>query len=126
MPGVYEITVTDHFSAAHSLKGYDGSCSKIHGHNWEVTVFLQCTRLNKLGFGIDFIDVKKVIADILGRLDHTNLNDVAEFGHINPTTENIAKFLYTELGRRLNSDAVKISKVKVVESPGCGVTYREI
>ena len=125
MPGVYEIYVKDHFSAAHALRGYDGCCSNVHGHNWIVEAYIQCSSLNKMGFGIDFMDVKQVISDILSKLDHTNLNDVAEFGHINPTAENIAKFLYTELSRRLNSDAVTISRVTVVESPGCGASYRE-
>ena len=126
MPGVYDISVTDHFSAAHALKGYDGSCSQLHGHNWEVTAHIRCTRLNQLGFGVDFLDVKQVITDILSRLDHTNLNDVAEFGSINPTAENIAKFLYTEMARRLNTDQVKIRKISVLESPGCGCTYQEV
>lgn len=126
MPGVYEIYVKDHFSAAHALRGYDGCCSNVHGHNWIVETYIQCSKLNKMGFGVDFMDVKQVVSDILGKLDHTNLNDVAEFGNINPTSENIAKFLYTEMSRRLNSERVKVSKVMVMESPGCGSSYQEI
>ncbi len=125
MSGVYEIYVKDHFAAAHALKGYDGNCSNIHGHNWEVEAFIQCRKLNKLGFGIDFMDVKKVVQDILGKLDHTNLNEVAEFGSINPTSENISKFLYKELSRRLNTEFIKVTKVMVMESPGCGSSYWE-
>ncbi len=126
MPGVYEIYVKDHFSAAHALKGYDGNCSNIHGHNWIVEANIQCTKLNKLGIGVDFKDVKSVVTDVLGKLDHTNLNEVAEFGNINPTSENLSKFLYNELSRRLNTDSVKVSKVMVFESPGCGSSYQEI
>ena len=126
MPGVYDIYVKDHFAAAHTLKGYDGCCSNLHGHNWEVEAYIRCTRLNKLGFGVDFMDVKNVVADILKKLDHTNLNEVAEFGSINPTAENLAKFLYTEMSRRLNTDHIKVRKVMVMESPGCGSSYQEI
>jgi len=126
MPGVYEIYVKDHFAAAHALKGYDGSCANMHGHNWVVKAYIQCTKLNKLGFGVDFMDVKKILSDILGKLDHTTLNDVAEFGHINPTSENIAKFLYMELSRRLNTDHITVTKVMVIESPGCGSSYQEV
>lgn len=126
MPGIYEIYVKDHFAAAHSLKGYDGNCSSMHGHNWEVEAYIQCTRLNKLGIGLDFRDVKNVLKDVLSRLDHTNLNDVAEFGHINPTSENISKLLYRELSARLNTEFIKVTKIMVFESPGCGSSYQEI
>ncbi len=125
MAGVYEIYVKDHFAAAHVLKGYDGNCSNIHGHNWEVEVFIQCRKLNQLGFGIDFIDVKKIVKDVVGKLDHTNLNDIVEFSNINPTSENISKFLYKELAIRLNTEFIKVSKVMVMESPGCGSSYWE-
>lgn len=126
MPGEYEIFVQDHFAASHALRGYDGNCADLHGHNWTVEAHVRCTRLNRLGIGIDFRDVKKVLGDVLGRLNHTRLNDVVEFGSINPTSENLAKFLYRELGRRLNTDHVRVALVRVYESPGCGAAYREI
>ena len=126
MPGIYEIYVKDHFSAAHALKGYDGNCANMHGHNWIVEANIQCTKLNKLGIGIDFRDVKSVVKDVLSKLDHTTLNDVAEFGSINPTSENISKFLYAELSRRLNTEHITIRKVMVFESPGCGSSYQEV
>ncbi|MCP3874111.1 MAG: 6-carboxytetrahydropterin synthase QueD [Desulfobacteraceae bacterium] len=125
MPGIYEIYVKDHFAAAHALKGYDGNCSNMHGHNWIVEAYIQCSTLNKLGIGVDFKDVKEVVKDVLSRLDHTNLNEIVEFGHINPTSENLSKLLYTELSRRLNTDSIQVSKVMVFESPGCGSSYQE-
>ncbi len=125
MPGVYEIYVQDHFAAAHALKGYDGNCSNLHGHNWVIEAFVQCRKLNRLGMGIDFRDVKNILRDVLSRLDHTNLNDVAEFGGINPTSENLSRFLFSELSRRLNTESVKVSRVMVHESPGCGSAYWE-
>ncbi len=126
MPGIYEIYVKDHFAAAHALRGYNGNCSNMHGHNWDVEAYIQCTKLNKLGIGIDYRDVKEIVKDVLSKLDHTNLNEVAEFGSINPTSENISKFLYNELSRRLNTELIKVAKVMVFESPGCGSSYQEI
>jgi len=126
MPGIYEIYVQDTFAAAHALKGYDGNCSNMHGHNWVVEAYIQCTRLNKLGIGVDFMDVKGVLTDILSKLDHTTLNDVVEFSSINPTSENLSKFLYTELSCRLNTEYITVSKVMVIESPGCGSSYQEV
>ena len=75
---------------------------------------------------IDFRDVKKEVKNVLSRLDHTNLNEVPEFGSLNPTAENLAKFLYSELSRRLNTEFIKIQKIMVFESPGCGSSYQEI
>jgi len=125
MPGVYEIYVKDHFASAHALKGYDGNCSNLHSHNWIIEAYIQCRKLNKLGIGIDFRDVKGVLKDVLSKLDHTNLNDIAEFGAINPTSENLAKFLFIELSLRLNTESTKVKKIMVFESPGCGSAYWE-
>ena len=125
MPGVYEIYVKDHFAAAHALKGYDGNCSNLHGHNWIIEAYIQCRKINKLGISIDFRDVKGVLKDVLSKLDHTNLNDIAEFGAINPTSENLAKFLFIELSLRLNTESTKVKKIMVFESPGCGSAYWE-
>ncbi len=123
--GVYEIYVKDHFSAAHALHGYSGDCSKIHGHNWIIETFVQCRELNEIGIGIDFRDVKNSVKKILKTVDHTHLNELDAFKTTNPTSENIAKFLYKELEANLNSPYIKVSKVKVSETPGCGSTYWE-
>ena len=125
MTGVFEICVETHFSAAHSLIGYQGNCAQIHGHNWIVEVFVRCRELNDIGIGIDFRDVRQAIKDIIKDLDHSYLNEYPEFKNTNPSSENIAKFLYRELGGKINSDNVKISKVKVSETRGAGAYYWE-
>jgi 6-pyruvoyltetrahydropterin/6-carboxytetrahydropterin synthase len=125
MTGVFEICVETHFSAAHSLTGYLGNCANIHGHNWIVEVFVRCRELNDIGIGIDFRDVRQAIKDIIKDLDHSYLNEYPEFKNTNPSSENIAKFLYRELGGKINSDNVKISKVKVSETRGAGAYYWE-
>lgn len=125
MPGVFEVYVKSHFSAAHSLEGYPGDCAHIHGHNWMVEVFVKCEKLDEIGLGIDFKDIQQAVKDVLQGLDHFNLNDLPAFKKVNPTSENIAKFLYKELGRKLNSNGVKVSKVKVSETPGAGALYWE-
>ena len=126
MPGVYDIHVKDHFTADHALKGFDGNSSESHEHKWAIEACIRCSTLNQLGFGMDFKDAKSVLREILNRLDYTNLNDVAEFGSINPTAENLAKLIYTELSRQLNTERVRVLRVRVLEGPDCGVTYREV
>ena len=126
MPGVYEIYVEDYFTADHALRGYDGKSAALHSHKWTVEAKIRCTTLNRLGTGMEFKDVKNVLGDILGRLDDTTLNDVVEFGSINPTAENLAKFIYAELSRCLNTDRVRVVRIKVFETPDCGVAYSEL
>jgi 6-pyruvoyltetrahydropterin/6-carboxytetrahydropterin synthase len=125
MTGVFEICVETHFSAAHSLIGYQGNCANIHGHNWIVEVFVRCRELNDIGIGIDFRDVRQAIKDIIKDIDHSYLNEYPEFKNTNPSSENIAKFLYRELGGKINSDNVKLSKIKVSETRGAGAYYWE-
>ena len=125
MAGVFEIYVKTHFSAAHALIGYDGDCSRIHGHNWMIEVSIQCRKLDGVGIGIDFKEVKDAVKEITQDLDHCMLNDHPAFKNENPTSENVAMFLYKELGAHLNNEYVKVSRVKVSETPGAGAAYWE-
>ncbi len=122
---MFEINVKTQFAAAHSLRGYPGDCAGIHGHNWTVEVFIRCGELDEVGIGIDFRNVKQVVGDVLEGIDHSNLNEFPAFREINPTSENIARFLYYEMGKKLNTDNVKVSKVMVSETPNTGACYWE-
>lgn len=125
MSGVFEVYVQTHFSAAHYLRGYQGDCARIHGHNWTIDVFVKCNELDEIGIGVDFKDIKQAVKGVLQRLDHFNLNELPAFKDVNPSSENIAKYLYAELSKKLNSEVVKVSKVKVCETPGAGACYWE-
>ncbi len=125
MASVYEVYIQTHFSAAHSLKGYSGDCARTHGHNWIIDVYVRCKELDDIGIGVDFRDIKQSVKEVLKGLDHFNLNELPAFEEVNPTSENIAKFLYQELGKKLNSDIVRISKIKASETPGAGALYWE-
>ena len=125
MPGVFEVYVKSHFSAAHSLRGYPGDCARVHGHNWMVEVFVRCAELDEIGIGIDFREIKAAVTEVLVGLDHCDLNDLPLFTKQNPTSENIARFLYKELSRKLNTPKIRISRVKVNETPGAGAFYWE-
>lgn len=125
MTSVFEVYVKTHFSAAHFLAGYDGDCARVHGHNWIIEVHVQCLRLDELGIGLDFRDIKAAVNEVTKDLDHSNLNELAAFKDSNPTSENIAMFLYKELSARINRVHVRVSRVKVSETPGAGAAYWE-
>jgi 6-pyruvoyltetrahydropterin/6-carboxytetrahydropterin synthase len=121
----FEVYVQTHFSAAHHLRNYPGNCAKPHGHNWTVDIHIECDRLNEIGIGIDFRDVKAAVKAVLEELDHTDLNVLPAFQNNNPTSENIAQYLYQELTKKLNAPGIRLIKLRVSETANCGVWYWE-
>jgi len=116
--------VTD-FAAAHYLRGYDGPCNRLHGHNWKIEVEATAISLDKVGMGIDFKDLKGHTKALLDKLDHYNLNDIPPFDKINPTAENLACFLFTELSKTVNDERVRISSITIWETERACVRYEE-
>ena len=122
---MYELEITKQFSGAHSLTGYPGDCRKLHGHNWQVTVVLQAKELDEIGIALDFKILKKELNEVIGRFDHAYLNELEEFNSCNPTSENLARIIYCQLGSRLNDERIRVARVSVEESPGSRASYFE-
>lgn len=122
---MYQVSVEQHFDAAHSLRGYQGKCEALHGHRFRVVVRVKASKVNDIGLAYDFTDLKRHLGEILNRFDHTNLNDVPPFDKINPSSENIARAIYDELKLVLKEAPVSLSSVWVWESPDSGVEYSE-
>jgi len=120
---MYEIFVQETFSAAHNLRGYPGNCEQKHGHNWVVEVCVECSELDSIGIGIDFREVKKIVREVIKDLDHKDLNEILPFDKENPSSENIAKYIYNKTRNELNNENCRISKIKVCESANSGVIY---
>jgi 6-pyruvoyltetrahydropterin/6-carboxytetrahydropterin synthase len=120
---VYQVSVEQHFDAAHFLRGYRGKCEALHGHRFRVAARVRAHGVDELGMAYDFTELRKHLGDILSRLDHTCLNDLAPFDRINPSSENIAATIYDELCVMLASTPVSLACVEVWESPQSGVAY---
>ncbi|GAI16177.1 unnamed protein product [marine sediment metagenome] len=120
---MYEISVEQHFDAAHFLRGYRGKCEALHGHRFRVVVKIKSAGVNDIGIAYDFAEIKQHLRDILAKFDHTCLNDVPPFDKLNPSSENIASIIYTELQPKLVGAPVSLSCVEVWESPQTGVSY---
>ena len=121
---MYRIHVRDHFDAAHYLRGYQGKCEALHGHRWEVVVALETDRLNEIDLGYDFTHLKRILKEqVLSRLDHHCINDVAPFDRINASTENLARVLHGWVSAALGNAPVRLAYVEVFESPDSWVRY---
>ena len=84
---MYYIQKKIEISASHQLKlDYESKCTRLHGHNWIVTIFCRLRELNQNGMVVDFTEIKSKIKE---PLDHQFLNEVLPF---NPTAENIARW----------------------------------
>jgi len=121
----YTMKILLDFAAAHLLRDYEGVCNRLHGHNWKVEVQVTATSLDDVGMGMDFKVIKDATRELIGKLDHRNLNDIPPFDKINPTAENISAYLYDELSNELNADGIKVSTVTLWETDRACVTYSE-
>jgi 6-pyruvoyltetrahydropterin/6-carboxytetrahydropterin synthase len=122
---MYRLTIRTSFAAAHCLIHYQGDCENLHGHNWRVDVTVTARDLDKAGLAIDFKILKAETNALLKTLDHKYLNELPPFVGRSPSSENIACYLYGELGRKLNSDNIHVMEVTVWESENASATYYE-
>lgn len=122
---MYELMIETSFSAAHQLRGYMGKCEKLHGHNWKVQVHVTAERLNEIDIAIDFHELKRLTNEIISPLDHTLLNEIFPFTEKNPSSENIAKWIYDCLKKKINDENIEVSAVTVWESDSASATYYE-
>ncbi len=123
---MYEVTVRQHFDAAHYLRDYNGRCENLHGHRYEVAVTLTSRELDNTGLAYDFTRLKRVLKErFLDRYDHVCLNDVAPYTEINPSAENIARTVYAGLREALVGSPATLKSVTVWESPDSWCTYAE-
>ena len=121
---MYELKVVTHFAAAHQLKMVAEKCENLHGHNWKIEVFVKGSQLNRAGVLMDFGEIKKSLKEIMGRLDHKFLNEQTQFNDdFPPSSENIARYIGTELQAGINEPDVKVSRVSAWESETACATY---
>jgi 6-pyruvoyltetrahydropterin/6-carboxytetrahydropterin synthase len=123
---MFSVAVKMRFSAAHYLREYEGNCEKLHGHNWTVELVCQSNKLDNIGMVLDFRLLKKALGEVLGKLDHSFLNELEPFKSVNPSSENIARYIWNEVAASLTADgAISLMSVKVWESEDSWAEYRE-
>jgi 6-pyruvoyltetrahydropterin/6-carboxytetrahydropterin synthase len=120
---MYRITVLSHFSGAHRLRHLHGKCEELHGHNWKIEISVVSNRLNKEGVVIDFNILKQKMEKVLKTLDHTFLNNLPYFSGREPSSENIAKYIFDRLKAELKGHAAILKEVTAWESETSSATY---
>ena len=121
----YEVMIERNFSSAHQLRGYKGKCENLHGHNYKVEIFAKGSELNNIGLLIDLGDLKEAADEIVNYFDHRNLNELPPFDEeLNPSAENLAKYIQEYLSSRIEDERVTVYKVRCYETPTSIATYQ--
>jgi len=123
---MYELKIITQFAAAHRLENFYGKCEALHGHNWKVEVLLAGDRLDDAGLLMDFGVVKARTREVIEEIDHKYLNELAAFKDQNPSSENLARYLFQRLSAALNRDGAEVRRVNVWESDtSCAAYYQD-
>ena len=121
---MYEIRIKAEFAAAHNLREVGGKCESLHGHNFTVEVAVESERLDEGGMVMDFRLLKAKTQAILEALDHRYLNELPVFNGKNPSSENLAAYIFAEISRQVDQGSPRVSWVSVWESRTSQATYR--
>jgi 6-pyruvoyltetrahydropterin/6-carboxytetrahydropterin synthase len=121
---MFEVTIEETFAAGHALRNYRGKCENVHGHNYRAEVTLQGAELNAIGLLVDFVELKRVVHAVLDRMDHQWLNDFPPFDALNPSAENMAKYIYDEVSAGLTAkEGVRVTCVRLWETDTASAAY---
>ncbi|OGR56803.1 MAG: hypothetical protein A3I11_00570 [Elusimicrobia bacterium RIFCSPLOWO2_02_FULL_39_32] len=102
---MYEVLIEKKFSSAHYLRNYHGADEPLHGHNWKVQVKFRGKKLMvPEEYLCDFVEMHSFLDQVIGKISYKNLNDLEFFKKMNPSAENIARWIYEELAKLLPSD----------------------
>jgi 6-pyruvoyltetrahydropterin/6-carboxytetrahydropterin synthase len=123
---MFQVSVEETFSAGHALRGYRGKCENVHGHNYRVRVTVEGPQLDAIGLLLDFTELKRVIREIIGRLDHQFVNDLEPFRTVNPSAENLAKYFYEEVTGQVKTlpAGARVTDIVVWETDTASALYR--
>lgn len=121
----FELIVREEFAAAHQLRNYQGDCERLHGHNFKVELTVRAETLDDRGLAMDFKDLKAALRKVLDSLDHTFLNQQEPFTRENPTSENLARFIYHAVKGMMDVPGVQVHQVTVWESDTAAASYGE-
>ena len=122
---MYELKIIAQMACAHQLREFEGRCENLHGHNWKIEVFVSGEDLEPNGILIDFKKVKTATEKVIDELDHKFLNDMDYFKEVNPSSENIARYIFKALGHTLDSRKVRVSRITAWESDTACASYTE-
>src|SRR6202008_3633190 len=108
MPGQFEVMIERNFSSAHQLRGYRGKCENLHGHNYKIEIYARGRELDNVGLLVDFVELKAAADEVVTYLDHRNINELDPFVELQPSAENLAKYVLERVASKVGDERVQI------------------
>ena len=102
----------------------DGKREQIHSHNWFVETQVSSENLNKMGLVFDFNKLKQLLDEAVNTIANSNLEDNPCFQQQNSSAENVAKYIYESIEKKLPS-GVRLDSITVTEEPDCWASYKK-
>jgi 6-pyruvoyltetrahydropterin/6-carboxytetrahydropterin synthase len=122
---MFRIGIRAEYEAAHFLRTYEGPCSRMHGHRYEVEAVLRFESVDESGLAYDFMEADRHLAALVSELDHRNLNELDAFRELETTAENQARYLFRELRVRLGDYGPHLESVRLWETSRHWAEYSE-
>ena len=119
---MWEIAAEAVLEARHQIRGVEGDGGRVHDHRLRVRVVVRADALDAVGWVLDFRRVEQALLELLAPWRGAFLNDLPPFDDVNPTRENLARVIATELGARLDDGRARVHRVDVSEG-GHGAGY---
>ncbi|MFZ5452263.1 MAG: 6-pyruvoyl trahydropterin synthase family protein [Thermodesulfobacteriota bacterium] len=123
---MYTVAVERSFVAQHFLCGGDwGPENLLHSHPYKVEVQLQGASLDEHGYLVDIVDIELHLDEIVAYFRDRTLNELPEFGGLNPSIEQFARIFVKMLRPRLKAPNLQAIRVKIWETGIAWAAYHE-
>jgi 6-pyruvoyltetrahydropterin/6-carboxytetrahydropterin synthase len=123
---MFEVAYETTFCATHMLHRGGVPLEPQHGHDWRVEVVAAGTELDDIGVIVDFEHLKRAVAEVVSGFHYGDLTSHPAFASQSPSAEVVARHIFRETRRRLDSESgCRLVRVRVFEAPGCSASYAE-
>jgi 6-pyruvoyltetrahydropterin/6-carboxytetrahydropterin synthase len=123
---VYTVSVRRSWEAHHYLIGAGGTEGRPHQHRYAVTVTMEGYVLDACGYLVDITAVEKILDRLAVRYRGKLLNDLPEFGGLNPSIEHFARLICHRVCRRMEAPGVTAVTARVAENEDAWASYRSV
>jgi 6-pyruvoyltetrahydropterin/6-carboxytetrahydropterin synthase len=120
---MWEISSAVRVAVRHQIRGVAGEGGRVHEHRWRVRAVVRASELDRTGWVLDFGVLAAELRAVLAPYDGVFMNDVPPFGDVNPTRENVARYIADSLAARVEDERVRVHALEIWEEDVCCATY---